>query len=285
MASIVMLDEDNISKFARLFPGDITESINANTICYGAVEENADGRLVPAGLLISEYNRGSFLITWMYVDVNFRDRGIMYSLMNRFIENARNSKLVHNIYCTVTDEDLAAYLLIQFGFYYNGFGDGDVCYSTLGSLEDLSGILKADLSGKLKYNSQVKRLKDFDSNMITQLNKFLRVHDDVNVGVALPIVPEDYMEQSVAIEVKDDIKAFVLLKEEKGTIVVSYAFAKEGYGQLLAPVLAKIQQELGSYPDDTKIVAAALNGNSKKMFKRLFKEVNVKKMYECSYSL
>ena len=277
MASIVMLEEENVRKFGGLFPGDIRKSINENTICYGAVEENAEGKLVPAALIISEYNRGSLLITWMYVDVNFRGRGIMCSLMNRFIENARKTELVNNIYCSVTDENLAAYLFAQFGFYYNGFGDGDMMYSTLGNLVDLSGMLKA--------NNQAKGLRDFNSNMLTQLNKFLQVHDEVSVGVPLPIDPDDYMKQSAAIAVNDDIKAFILLKEEKDTIFVSYAFAKEGYGQLLAPVLAKIQQELKGFSDDKKIMAAALNDNSKKMFQRLFKEVNVKKIYECSYIL
>lgn len=277
MSNIVLLDRENIDKFKGLFLGDITKNFNSNTICYGALEENSEGNKIPVGLLMADIVKNELVITWLFVAPDYREQYIMTTMISIMINNLRNAKLVNSIYCATVNEEIAQYLLVQFGFYYDSFGQKGIVSSTVGNL--------LELSARPNDNNPSKRLVDIDEVILQKLNKYFVANQDVQVGVPIPIKPEDYLDVSMAIVENGEINAILLLNEDNEDLVVSYAYAKEGYGHLLMYIVMALHDELLKYPADKKIVCAALNSNSMKLFARLFENYTLDRLYECEFSM
>ncbi len=88
-----MLDKDCLDKFKGLFFGDIHKYYKDSSICYGMLEESAEGKLVPVGLMMSDISKRAVLITWLYVIPEYRQMGVMSELLSKFIGNLHRGKL------------------------------------------------------------------------------------------------------------------------------------------------------------------------------------------------
>lgn len=272
MSNIVMIDKENIEKFRGLYDGDILSNYHDNSVCYGFLDKDDKNRIIPTALIMSDINNRSLVITWMYVDPEYRNTKMMFTLMNQFIENAKRTRIIKSIYCATISEEVVQYLSTQFSFNYNGFDVGKVMTAKLENL--------IDLSDKYRANNPAKLLGNVDKDVLAKLNRFLKVNNDIAVGVPLPIKASDYLDCSMAIVEDNDIKAMILLSAEGESLAVSYAYAKEGYGHMLLHLVVALQKELEKYPKDKKVIAAVVNEKSENLFSKLFSDFTVESIYE-----
>jgi len=277
MENIAILDENDLEKFSSLYAGDITANYHQNSICYGYLESDEEDRMVPAALIMSDLDKATLLITWMYVAPEFRDRQIMILLMDRLIQNAIKTRVIKSIYCVSTNVAVPQFLSTQLGFYYDGYQSGKIMSARLESMKDMSN--------KFKSNNPAKLLRDVDKDALSKLNKYLVADEAVTVGVELPIRAEDYLDCSMAVVDADDIKAIILMSEEGESLSVSYAFAKKGSEHMIMYLVVALQKELVKYPADKKVVAAVVNEDSENLFSRLFTEYSIEPLYECELNI
>ena len=249
-----ILNKNNLHVFSGLFQKPLADWYDEDKVGFGVICDGA-----PAALVLSTFSDEAVWLDWIYVREEYRGRGVIYRLLNRFFKKIR-AIVVENAAYTACMDERTKRVLLKVGFEFN---EEPGYYRISSPLAKLSGVPEH------KPDPAVQLLNKLDKNALNNVNK--AVMGSSTQAVRLPIVPEDYMHESLVYMEKDVPKAILLLKENAGKIDVAYAFLSGENGKPLIKLIAAAKKLLlRSYGEDTLITMTTLNKESEKLASHLF---------------
>ena len=255
---IFVLDKSNVHVFRLLFQEPIEKWFDDDKVGFGMM---CDGK--PAALLLASFTVEYVWIDWIYVQEEFRGRGLSFDIVNAFLRNI--SGIVHENTAFVSCEDeLLKSVLMRVGF---DFDEEPVRYTYSSNLSKLTGVPEH------KPSNMIKLLNKLNEVEISKLS--YAISECRDVGVKLPVNPNDYLRESLVYMENDKVKAVLLLSKDGSGISVSYAYLSGVDGKPLIKLIAAAKKLLeNSYGADTTITMTTLNKESEKLLTHLFPDAD-----------
>ena len=255
---IFVISKSNLHVFAGLFQKPLADWYNEDKVGFGVICDGA-----PAALVLSTFSDEAVWLDWIYVKEEYREKGVIYRLLNRFFEKIRGIVVENTAYTACMDEK-TKHVLLKAGFE---FEEEPEYYTISAPLSKLTSVPEH------KPDPAIQLLNRLDKNALNKVNKAAR--ECHTQAVELPIVPKDYMHESLVYMEKDEPKAVLLLKEAEGRIDVAYAYLSGENGKPLIKLIAAAKKLLlNSYDEDIEITMTTLTNESEKLASHLFPEAD-----------
>lgn len=268
--ALSVLAVDDLAKFNGLYPDIILDELPENELLIGYIEENP---LRPAGILMAHPEKSTMLIDWIFVDESLRRKGYGRAMLELLIDSCEAFGEIVAILLTFYNENLYVYeLLLNCGFIA-GYRQGCKNFVTrLSRIKQLKEI--KDNSIDYVYLNQVshKELeglnKDLSSNMVD------------NIGIDLPLKPEDYREESLVHVDNDKIDSLLLVRDEEDGISFPWFFNESQKLNVPIGLMNHVLQDLRmKFPEETKVFVTSLAPNLENVIYASFNPESSQEIY------
>ncbi len=268
--AISVLTVDELIKFNGLYPDVILDELPENELLIGYIEENP---LRTAGILMAHPENSTMLLDWIFVDENSRRKGYGRAMLELLTDSCEASGEIDAILLTFYNENLSIYeLLLDCGFIA-GYMPGHKSFVTrLSRIKPL---------GKIKDNQiDCIYLNQVSNNELEQLNKYLSLNMVSNIGIELPLKPEDYREESLVHVDNNRIDSLLLVRDEEEGLSIPWFFNE---AQNLAVPIGLMNHVLldlrMKFQEETKVFVTSLAPNLENVIYTYFNPESYKEIY------
>lgn len=264
-----LLKKEDCPVFEGLYPGNPSELAD-NGIVFGAV---ADGEA--AALAAMELLPGgtTFWLSWFYVKSEDRRQRLGSALMYTLIRGLKRNAAVRRLQAPCLTKEQTAF------FHACGF--------TIRELPHYH-FYEGKLSGLAELKSIKKKVSGEPISSLTpeELEKIQTELDHTPGVMPYRIRPEVCLPESCCLRTKDGLQALLLLQEEEDTLIVSYAYAKNGNGAALFALLQDARESVESHMDKgKKIRIATVNNKAANLVERLLPEAEKQPVFLAEVNL
>ena len=255
---IFLLDKDTIGMFSGLYTGLLPAGslLTEDSVALGV---SSGGTL--AGLLISTVTSESVWLDWLYVKEDCRESGIATRVLNHFAKHVAGTTSDNMIHVACTDEALRR-VLLEFGFR---FEDKVSCFMYEARISDMKDF------GEVKEDPHVIPLSSIGNIALNSTGQSLLDAKDANIGIQLPIAPDEFIDGSAAYLADGKLDAGLFLKNDPKGVNIAYVFFTGGNPVNLVKVVDHAKKKiLATHGSSTVVSSIALNPKSEKMMESLF---------------
>lgn len=257
---IAALEREDLLKFRDLFYDELLLTLPDDMIMLGAIDVSAAPKAV--ALLIFHVREKSAYIDWLYVDENFRRRGIgsvlLRDLMAALIKDPDAS--IEAVFMNFGETISGMGAFLRKNRFAVTFFDGNFnIYAPLKSVK------------LIKKNENVKQplrsipLAEVKPESFEAFDRYLDMTSDEIIGVVGPIEASDYRPESRAIMHGDKIVGIMLVGDTvyKGTVLIEWVYSVPKFVLSAVPlafndVITALRESL---PEDTMLSMAAMSEN------------------------
>ena len=259
---LFVLDSESIRAFQELYPGRISDRYNFNTIALGYVEDEK-----PVGLIVCQLiDKQNLLIEWLYVSEDYQRRGIGSALLQEILKMGSKEPQLQWINVLCHGEDMRLWLMTK-EFYVEVEASFVEYQTTLDKLLPLPETNKTN----------IKRLKDVTDKELRLLNHKLG-KEDIAVGITLPVLAADYLEQSLVYVENNEVMACILFQKDEESINVSYLYSNDA--KITGLLIGQAQKLLArEYGETCRIQACGINETSQRLIRKLFNNPSEQSIY------
>ena len=257
---IAALEREDLLKFRDLFYDELLLTLPDDMIMLGAIDVSAAPKAV--ALLIFHVREKSAYIDWLYVDENFRRRGIgsvlLRDLMAALIKDPDAS--IEAVFMNFGETISGMGAFLRKNRFAVTFFDGNFnIYAPLKSVK------------LIKKNENVKQplrsipLAEVKPESFEAFDRYLDMTSDEIIGVVGPIEASDYRPESRAIMHGDKIVGIMLVGDTiyKGTVLIEWVYSVPSFVLSAVPIAFNdvITALRESLPEDTMLSMAAMSEN------------------------
>ena len=223
---IVVLENEDILKFSALYYDELLLEIPDDAIALGAIStENDEPKAV--GILIFHIREEIAFVDWLYVDDEFRRKGVGTTLINSLKEviiQTQDETKIDSISLSFTRSAEGLGIFLRENGFAVAFGIGN--YNVVAALQRIK-LIGARESANLK----AVPLSMVPDASFVEFDSYLNIIDDVVVGIESPIAIENYRKESRAIMEGDIIVAIMLVSDtiEENMISIDWVYAMPKY--------------------------------------------------------
>lgn len=265
---VLLSDEELLSAFSGLYPGDISEYTADGKIAAGWLSD--EGK--PAALFLSTIDGEDLFIDWFIVDPAERHKGIGSQFMDQVILNIAEATGLKYVHTVCSDGDMFG-LLIRQGFLLETDPSSvtEVYTATLAGIGELPAADDRD---------NVFRLTDLSGREIKRIEHMLLTADEEISALPIPMSTERYLDISYVFLADDEVKAMLLLSEDDTAVNVEFAYTRKNVARYLLKLASIAVEELRErYGDEKVIRVSCINKRSSQFARKLFPEAERIELY------
>ena len=266
---VFLLEESDYPVFAGFYPGNLSET-GEDSLIYGAVKDQE-----PAGLAIIELLPGNdtFWFSWLYVSEKMRHQKVGIQLVYEIIRLIQRSVRVRHIQAACLNREVQAF------FQKVGFEVSEGLQYCVYEAK-LSGLTGTKSDAVKEIGKPIFELNEEEREQISE--DLMRDPNSINY----PFHPEELLPESRCLITKDGLQALLLLQEDKGELVVPFAYAKKGNGAALLGLLYTAERGLlAKLGPDTKVRMTTINERSANLVEKLLPDAEKKPLFMADMDL
>ena len=250
--AISVLSADDLIEFNELYPDPILDELPENELLLGYIEENP---LKAAGILMAHSERSVMFLDWIFVDESSRRKGYGKAMLELFMDSCEASGEIDAVFLTFYDEDLHVYELLSDCGFIAGHMPGCKSFVTrLSRIKTLKEIPDKQLD--YMYLGQVP------AKELEQFNQYLSQNEVSNIGIDLPLKPEDYRAESLVHVNQHQIDSLVLVRDEEDGLSIPWLFNESQDPIVPIGLVNYVLHELkATFPEETKVFVTSLKPN------------------------
>lgn len=244
MKQLILNAQDGIY-FEHLYAGNLENAIGNDTLALGMLdEESVPPRAV--GLLLAQVQGRGLVINWLYVEKEYRHKGVATTMVERLLGVAAKEEQLDQAVAFVSagQHELLRFL-DHFGFgimFHEGWGEFK---GTLGNMIHIPQTPIKEYTVISLKEVQPGGLKEFQHRIF---------QSNIDCGVPLPIHAEDYDPASVVCLKGNEIVGIALLRMDEDEVRIPWFYAEHGdakaYVSMLQKLVSTVKEQL---PPDTPL--------------------------------
>ncbi len=265
--------KDTLPVFGNILEKDATDRFTDLSVSVGAISEEAEGP-VPVGILIGHVTENIFILDWLYVEKNYRRKGIGSQLLNKMLFAIDSSTDLEGCVALYADkvEELTPFFDSFEALCMETEGRGQLT-TTLDKLH-LPKLKKNYNPCTLLSNLSKDQLREFEIGLFSK-NKSENIH----VGVSFPICPDEYARESQAVVHNGKVKGLMLLqKSDEDTYFINWAYCNPSFllefVYMIDAAAKAIISNSRKAPKDITLGFGSLTENTIYLANKLFSEVD-----------
>lgn len=274
--AISILEINDLTKFNELYPDIILDELPENELIIGYIEENP---LKAAGILMAHPEHSTMLIDWIFVDESARRKGYGKAMLELLMDACKASDEIDAILSTFYNENLFVYDLLSACDFIAGYRQG--CKSFVTRLSRIK-------SPKETVNKQgnYMHLNQVSNKELERFNNYLSQDEVSNVGIDLPLKPEDYRAESLVHMDNDRIDSLLLVGDEEDGISMPWLFSISQSSSVLIGLMNHVLHDLRmQFQDDTKVYVTSLKPSMEHVIYNYFNPESSEEIYMGVYLL
>ena len=255
---IFILDKDTFGIFSELYTGlvDSATLLSDGRIALGVMYDEQ-----PAGLLIATVSDEAAWVDWLYIKEDYRNNGIGTALLWHFLNSVAKFTSCDEVKTACSDKSVRRFFSGQ-GFLFDRFKTSARYEANIRDFKDMD--VEDGASCIVPVASLTRKMQSI-------INRAFMEDPELQVGIKLPIVPEDYYPGSAAYFSEDKLEAALFLKEDEKGVSVAYAYMSPGSPKSLVSLMAYAKNKVIELRGESAVVSAvALNSSSKKLTEKIF---------------
>ena len=272
--AISVLTVDELTKFSELYPDIILDELPENELLIGYIEENP---LRAAGILMAHPENSTMLLDWIFVNEDSRRKGYGKAMLELLVDSCEASGEIDAILLTFYNENLYIYdLLLDCGFIA-GYMQGRKSFVTR-----LSRIkqLRETKDDQIDY----MHLNQVPDKELKRFNRYLSLNRVSNIGIDLPLKPEDFREESLVHLDHDGIDSLLLVRDEEEGISIPWFFNKSQNLTVPIGLMNHVLRDLRmKFQGETKVFVTSLAPDMENVIYTCFNPESSKEIYIGAY--
>ena len=256
MKDLFFLERDMAPYFDGLYEGDLASVLHDDSIALGYVEEGrAAGLLVASGLSHAD----THWLDWLYVLPQYRNRGIGGRILDFFLQKCKEAWPEGEIRAVVHgNEDVLFFQNMGFILY----PEGSTYRTTLKAL---------NMPHAMQEDETIRFLGELASVELKKADAALADADVDVMAAEIPLVPGDYLAESVISLEDDELQGLLLLSEQNGICNLDYVYTERGSSVLLGKMLNKAATALLKREQEiTGLTMTAMDEKVEKIIEKSF---------------
>ncbi len=268
--AVSVLTVEELIKFNELYPDILLDELPEDELLIGYIEEDP---LRAAGILMAHPEGRTMLLDWMFVDESSRRRGGGRAMLELLRDSCEASGEIDAIILTFYNENQHMNSFLTACGFISGYMPGCKSYVTrLSRIKSPKGI-KAE-------NVNYLHLNQAPAEAIEKLNRYLSMNVVSDIGIGLPLKPENYREESMVHISNGMIDSLWLVRDEENGISFPWFF--NGSQNLIVPIglMNQVLRELKmKFPEDTKVFVTSIKPNIENVIYGYFNPQSYKEIY------
>ena len=268
--AISVLTIDELIKFNKLYPDILLDELPEDELLIGYIEESP---LRAAGILMAHPEGRTMLLDWIFVDENSRQRGGGRAMLELLRDSCEASGEIDAVIITFYDKNLHMDNLLTTCGFISGYMPGCKSFVTrLSRIKSPKGIK----AGKVDY----LHLDQVSEEIIEKLNRYLSMNVISNIGIELPLRPEDYRKESMVHISNGIIDSLWLVSDEEDGVSFPWFFNRAQDPIVPIELMNQVLRELKmNFPKETKVFVTSIKPNVENVIYNYFNPQAYKEIY------
>ena len=262
---IFLLDKETLQVFYELLNKPALAGFSEKNIALGAILGEGEDA-IPAAVLIATPVDGEVKLDWIYVREECRGKGIGKTLLKKLLVASYEIPDIDGIWVGYTEENSGMDDFLDHCGFFTWEPDGAACFRA--TLSSFTTVGDAEICDNVKPLSTLSDVQLAD--LYRGIRKRAEKGEDIPTGVALPIQPAEYLQESAAYVGKMGIEALILLQGVDGRINVAWLYANDTKPVALVRLFRHVRYSLKQhFSDDTPLELSSLRGKSLMLIRKL----------------
>lgn len=261
-----MLTPLDLEIFSDLFPVEMLDELTEDEILIGCVEEDPNAPAV-MGILMAHVNGAVLELDWVYVDKAYRLRGAGSEMLLALIRAGAQTEELRGIVASYTPEDEGIEPFLRAHGFYATSMDGYKNFVVR------LGDFRLQPAVSVQKNYQLVSLRELPATTVERINQILSSGSIPNVGVELPIDPEDYRPESMVCMEGENFRGLWLVEGDEDGLTIPWMCMLPGHSGaaiLMMNASLKALAKTNRFSTATPVAFASLTPNIEEIIHKLF---------------